>query len=223
MVRLLQVGFLLFVVALPAAGQASRSAESASLAARLQTVRRQGRDPESPARLRTSSRQSRLRGLRATLREGRRMGRRLRNGLGRTGRHPGVHGEEHGHRAEHREELSPALELRHRRERRHRDRLVALGVCRPRSSAARRSAQAGRYDDTLVRENGHWRFKRRVASNDTPPGPGRRHKLGEDDMRAYWLACPVFVTLFVVALAGQQPARIDDAALEERDGPATTG
>jgi quinohemoprotein ethanol dehydrogenase len=32
-------------------------------------------------------------------------------------------------------------------------------------------------------------------------------------MRAYWLACPVFVTLFVVALAGQQPVRIDDAAL----------
>lgn len=30
-------------------------------------------------------------------------------------------------------------------------------------------AQAGRYDDTLVREEGHWRFKRRVASNDTPP------------------------------------------------------
>jgi len=28
-------------------------------------------------------------------------------------------------------------------------------------------AQAGRYDDTLVRENGRWRFKRRVASNDT--------------------------------------------------------
>jgi uncharacterized protein (TIGR02246 family) len=32
-------------------------------------------------------------------------------------------------------------------------------------------AKAGRYDDTLVRENGHWRFKRRVASNDTPPPP----------------------------------------------------
>ena len=33
-------------------------------------------------------------------------------------------------------------------------------------------AQAGRYDDTLVRENGTWRFKRRVASNDTaPPAP----------------------------------------------------
>jgi hypothetical protein len=31
-------------------------------------------------------------------------------------------------------------------------------------------AQAGRYDDTLVRENGHWRFKRRTASNDIP-GP----------------------------------------------------
>ena len=36
-------------------------------------------------------------------------------------------------------------------------------------------AQAGRYDDTLVRESGRWRFKRRVASNDTPPPapPGR--------------------------------------------------
>lgn len=29
-------------------------------------------------------------------------------------------------------------------------------------------AQAGRYDDTLVRENGRWKFKRRVASNDIP-------------------------------------------------------
>ena len=28
-------------------------------------------------------------------------------------------------------------------------------------------AQAGRYDDALVRENGRWRFKKRVASNDT--------------------------------------------------------
>ena len=36
-------------------------------------------------------------------------------------------------------------------------------------------AQAGRYDDTLVRENGKWRFKRRVASNDTaPPAPAQR-------------------------------------------------
>jgi hypothetical protein len=34
-------------------------------------------------------------------------------------------------------------------------------------------SQAGRYDDTLVRENGHWRFKRRTASNDIPvPDPG---------------------------------------------------
>jgi uncharacterized protein (TIGR02246 family) len=33
-------------------------------------------------------------------------------------------------------------------------------------------AQAGRYDDTFVRENGAWRFKRRVASNDTAP-PGK--------------------------------------------------
>jgi len=33
-------------------------------------------------------------------------------------------------------------------------------------------SQAGRYDDTLVREDGRWRFQRRVASNDTgPPAP----------------------------------------------------
>jgi uncharacterized protein (TIGR02246 family) len=29
-------------------------------------------------------------------------------------------------------------------------------------------SQAGRYDDTLVREDGRWRFKRRTASNDSP-------------------------------------------------------
>jgi hypothetical protein len=29
-------------------------------------------------------------------------------------------------------------------------------------------AQGGRYDDTFVRENGHWKFKRRTASNDLP-------------------------------------------------------
>jgi uncharacterized protein (TIGR02246 family) len=29
-------------------------------------------------------------------------------------------------------------------------------------------AQAGRYDDTLVREDGRWKFKRRMASNDLP-------------------------------------------------------
>ena len=33
-------------------------------------------------------------------------------------------------------------------------------------------AQAGRYDDELIRENGMWKFKRRVASNDTAP-PGK--------------------------------------------------
>src|SRR6185369_12317967 len=32
-------------------------------------------------------------------------------------------------------------------------------------------------------------------------------------MKAFWLTCPVFVTLFVVAASGQQAARIDDAAL----------
>ena len=30
-------------------------------------------------------------------------------------------------------------------------------------------AQAGRYDDMFVREKGVWKFKRRVASNDTAP------------------------------------------------------
>jgi uncharacterized protein (TIGR02246 family) len=29
-------------------------------------------------------------------------------------------------------------------------------------------SQAGRYDDILIREDGHWKFKRRVASNDIP-------------------------------------------------------
>src|SRR5690348_1363242 len=38
-------------------------------------------------------------------------------------------------------------------------------------------AQAGRYDDTFVRENGHWKFKRRVASNDIPAaGPAEPAK-----------------------------------------------
>ena len=30
-------------------------------------------------------------------------------------------------------------------------------------------SQAGRYDDTFVREKGVWKFKRRTASNDTAP------------------------------------------------------
>ena len=34
-------------------------------------------------------------------------------------------------------------------------------------------AQAGRYDDTFVREKGVWKFKRRTASNDTAPPGGR--------------------------------------------------
>lgn len=29
-------------------------------------------------------------------------------------------------------------------------------------------SQAGRYEDTLVREDGRWKFKRRVAANDIP-------------------------------------------------------
>jgi hypothetical protein len=30
-------------------------------------------------------------------------------------------------------------------------------------------AMGGHYDDTLVREDGHWKFRRRVAVNDIPP------------------------------------------------------
>ena len=30
------------------------------------------------------------------------------------------------------------------------------------------AAQSGRYEDTLVREDGRWKFERRVASNDIP-------------------------------------------------------
>ena len=78
-------------------------------------------------------------------------------------------------------------------------------------------SQAGRYDDTLVRENGRWKFKRRVASNDTP-APAPAPESHEDAMKAFWLACPVFVVLFVVVPRGQQAARIDDAALT-RAGP----
>jgi uncharacterized protein (TIGR02246 family) len=36
-------------------------------------------------------------------------------------------------------------------------------------------AQAGRYDDSFVRENGVWKFKKRTASNDTGgPAPAAR-------------------------------------------------
>lgn len=33
-------------------------------------------------------------------------------------------------------------------------------------------SQAGRYDDTFVREDGRWKFKRRTASNDIPVPDG---------------------------------------------------
>jgi ketosteroid isomerase-like protein len=32
-------------------------------------------------------------------------------------------------------------------------------------------SQAGRYDDTLIRENGRWKFKKRTAGNDTGTRP----------------------------------------------------
>ena len=43
----------------------------------------------------------------------------------------------------------------------------------PQASGGATIAQAGRYDDTFVKENGVWKFKKRTASNDTgrPTGP----------------------------------------------------
>jgi len=42
----------------------------------------------------------------------------------------------------------------------------------PQQNGGAAIAQAGRYDDTFVRENGVWKFKKRTAGNDTG-GPGR--------------------------------------------------
>ena len=44
------------------------------------------------------------------------------------------------------------------------------------SAEAYYPAQGGRYDDTLVREDGHWKFKRRVAGNDLPAAPPAAEK-----------------------------------------------
>ena len=172
MVRLLQVGFLLLVVALPAAGQAPRSAERRIPCRAAAEVRRQGRDPEPPARLRPSSRQSRFRCVLAAFREGRRMGRRLRLGLGRA---------RQASRRSWRRTWAPAP---NRAKNYHLLSNFVITVNGDSATAWSRWAfvvpgergaaisQAGRYDDTLVREDGHWRFKRRVASNDTPaPAP----------------------------------------------------
>jgi uncharacterized protein (TIGR02246 family) len=45
----------------------------------------------------------------------------------------------------------------------------------PQQTGGATIAQAGRYDDTFVRENGVWKFKKRTASNDTGgPAPAAR-------------------------------------------------
>ena len=46
--------------------------------------------------------------------------------------------------------------------------MVSLAVRRARPDGRPVVAQAGRYDDTLVREDGRWKFKRGMASNDLP-------------------------------------------------------
>ena len=182
MVRLLQVGLLLLVVALPAAGQASRSAENASLAARLQKFE----DKEEIQNLlldygrhldnRDFAAYSRL-----FAKDGEWVG-----GFGTASGGPaGIQAfmeKSMGtapNRAKNYHLLSNfviavngdtatawsrwAFVVQH--EVAAEDALVVPGE---RGAAI---SQAGRYDDTLVREDGHWRFKRRVASNDTPAPP----------------------------------------------------
>ena len=49
--------------------------------------------------------------------------------------------------------------------------MVPLDVYYAGSGRQAGDLQAGRYDDILVREDGHWKFKRRSASNDIPVMP----------------------------------------------------
>ena len=168
MVRLLQVGFLLFVVALPAAGQAPRSAESASLATRLQKFE----DKEEIQNLlldygrhldnRDFAAYSRL-----FAKDGEWVG-----GFGTASGGPA------GIQAFMEKSMGTAP---NRANNYHLLSNFVITVTGDNATAWSRwafvvpgaagatIAQAGRYDDTLVRENGRWRFKRRVASNDTAP------------------------------------------------------
>ena len=168
MVRLLQVGFLLFMVALPAAGQATRAAENASLAARLQKFE----DKEEIQNLLLD------------------YGRHLDNRdvaaysrlFAKDGEWVGGFGTASGGPAGIQAFMEKSMGTAPNRAKNYH--LLSNFVIAVNGDAAtawsrwafvvpgERGAaisQAGRYDDTLVREDGHWRFKRRVASNDTPP------------------------------------------------------
>jgi len=172
MARLVQVGFLFLLVALPAAGQ-SHSAESASLAARLQKFE----DKEEIQNLLLD------------------YGRHLDNRdfaaysrlFAKDGEWVGGFGTASGGPAGIQAFMEKSMGTAPNRAKNYH--LLSNFVITVNGDTAtawsrwafvvpgERGAaisQAGRYDDVLVREDGHWRFKRRTASNDTPgPAPAQ--------------------------------------------------
>ena len=167
MVRLLQVGFLLLVVALPATAQ-SRSGEGAALAARLQRFE----DKEEIQNL--------------LLDYGRHLDNRdfaaYSSLFAKDGEWVGGFGTASGGPAGIKAFMEKSMGTAPNRAKNyHLLSNFVINVTGDSATAWSRWAfvvpgergavisQAGRYDDTLVREEGHWRFKRRVASNDTPP------------------------------------------------------
>ncbi len=167
MFRVLQVGCLLFVVALPAFSQ-SRSADNASLAARLQKFE----DKEEIQNL--------------LLDYGRHLDNRDFAAYGslfaKDGEWVGGFGTASGGPAGIKAFMEKAMGTAPNRAKNyHLLSNFVINVSGDTATAWSRWAfvvpsergavisQAGRYDDTLVREDGKWRFKRRVASNDTPP------------------------------------------------------
>ena len=173
MARLLQVGFLLLLVALPAAAQSSRSSDSASLTARLQKFE----DKEEIQNV--------------LLDYGRHLDNRdftaYSSLFAKDGEWVGGFGTASGGPAGIKAFMEKGMGTAPNRAKNYH--LLSNFVITVNGDTAtawsrwafvvpgERGAaisQAGRYDDTLVREDGHWRFKRRTASNDTPgPAPAQ--------------------------------------------------
>ena len=166
--RVLQVGCLLLVVALPVAGQTSRATDSASLASRLQKFE----DKEEIQNL--------------LLDYGRHLDNRdftaYSSLFAKDGEWVGGFGTASGGPAGIKAFMEKAMGTAPNRAKNYH--LLSNFVISVNGDSAtawsrwqfvvpgERGAvisQAGRYDDTLVREDGKWRFKRRVASNDTAP------------------------------------------------------
>ena len=81
-------------------------------------------------------------------------------------------------------------------------------------------AQAGRYDDELVRENGRWKFKKRVASNDTGRSAAGRNEVvarslcrDRRESTSWSRVCSLSLLRRRAVRWPAQSARIDDAAL----------